>query len=205
MPLDLVKSHAYGNDFLLVPGDQVRDRDPAELARALCDRQTGVGADGVILFRPVSGGAEMRLLNADGSRAEVSGNGVRCLAAWLLESGLVEERASSPVVIRTEAGEKRLWPLGRDGRRRAFRAEMGQPTDLAEPGGDKPHDAALGFALGRISDHPAQHLPKLFTDVHCWIERGEIGHVCLGDSKVSPVLRGNSITVGDTIAGTGGA
>ena len=132
MPLDLVKSHAYGNDFLLVPGDQVRDRDPAELARALCDRQTGVGADGVILFRPVSGGAEMRLLNADGSRAEVSGNGVRCLAAWLLESGLVEERASSPVVIRTEAGEKRLWPLGRDGRRRAFRAEMGQPTDLAE-------------------------------------------------------------------------
>ena len=132
MPVDLVKSHAYGNDFLLVRSDQVRDRDPAALARALCDRQTGVGADGVILFRPVFGGAEMWLFNADGSRAEVSGNGVRCLAAWLLESGLAEERASSPVVVLTEAGEKRLWPIGREGRRRVFRAEMGKPTDLTE-------------------------------------------------------------------------
>lgn len=132
MPLELVKAHAYGNDFLLVPGDRVGHHEAAALARAICDRHAGVGADGLILFRPVPGGARMRLLNADGSRSEVSGNGVRCLAAWLLESNLVEERVSAPVVVFTEAGEKRLWPLGRDGRRRTFRAEMGRPSDLAE-------------------------------------------------------------------------
>jgi len=132
MPLQLVKTHAYGNDFLLVASHQAANHDPADLARAICDRHTGIGADGLILFRPVAGGAEMQLLNADGSPSEVSGNGVRCLAAWLLESGLVEERASAPVVVSTEAGEKRLWPLGREARRWMFRAEMGQPADLAE-------------------------------------------------------------------------
>ena len=132
MPLDLVKAHAYGNDFLLVRGEQAGDQDRAALARAACDRQTGVGADGLILYWPAPAGARMQLLNADGSRSEVSGNGVRCLAAWLLESGLVEERASAPVVVHTEAGEKRLWPLGREGRRRVFRAAMGEPTGVAE-------------------------------------------------------------------------
>ena len=55
------------------------------LARAVCDRHAGIGADGLIVFEPHAGGAAMRLFNADGSRSEVSGNGVRGLAALLLD------------------------------------------------------------------------------------------------------------------------
>ena len=81
MALDLVKAHAYGNDFLyLEAGDFERPDGPA-LARTLCERHTGVGADGLILYQPTAAGAAMRLYNADGSYSEVSGNGVRGLAA----------------------------------------------------------------------------------------------------------------------------
>lgn len=128
--LDVVKAHAYGNDFLLADAGAVRDRDVRALARALCERQTGVGADGLILHSPEPGGAAMRLLNADGSRSEVSGNGVRCLAAWLVETGQVT--GAAPVIIRTEAGEKRLELVRREGRRLTFRAAMGPPADVAQ-------------------------------------------------------------------------
>ncbi|HSK10730.1 MAG TPA: hypothetical protein VK911_14215, partial [Vicinamibacterales bacterium] len=105
--LSFVKAHAYGNDFLYVEDAAAAGRDPAGLARALCERHTGVGADGLILFTPTPGGAVMRLFNADGSYSEVSGNGVRALGAVLLaEGGGAADRAS--LVIRTDAGEKRL-------------------------------------------------------------------------------------------------
>jgi len=128
--LHVVKAHAYGNDFLLADAEAAGDRDAGALARAICDRQTGIGADGLILHSPATGGAAMRLLNADGSRSEVSGNGVRCLAAWLVETGRVT--AGAPVAIRTEAGDKRLELVRRDGRRLTFRAAMGPPTDLMQ-------------------------------------------------------------------------
>ena len=81
MALQLVKAHAYGNDFLYLE-DAAFDRpDAPDLARRLCARNTGVGADGLILFAPTPRGAAMRLYNADGSYSEVSGNGVRGLAA----------------------------------------------------------------------------------------------------------------------------
>src|SRR2546430_17215351 len=78
------KAHAYGNDFLYVRAADVAGRAPDALARELCDRHTGAGADGVIVWEPAPDGATMRLFNADGSRSEVSGNGVRGLAALLL-------------------------------------------------------------------------------------------------------------------------
>src|SRR5438046_10633448 len=78
------KAHAYGNDFLYVLAADVVGREPGPLARELCDRHTGIGADGLILYQPTPDGASMRLLNPDGSRSEVSGNGVRGLAALLL-------------------------------------------------------------------------------------------------------------------------
>ncbi len=81
------KAHAYGNDFLYVRHDAVVDHRPdrmTALARELCDRHTGIGADGLMLYTPTADGASMRLLNADGSPSEVSGNGVRGLAAILV-------------------------------------------------------------------------------------------------------------------------
>ena len=71
------KAHAYGNDFLYVRAADVGGVALDALAREMCDRHTGIGADGLIVYEPTPDGASMRLFNADGSRAEVSGNGVR--------------------------------------------------------------------------------------------------------------------------------
>jgi diaminopimelate epimerase len=129
--LHLAKAHAYGNDFLYVPADDARGCDEAALARVLCERHTGAGADGLILFSPTPDGARMRLFNADGSPSEVSGNGVRGLAALVVRS---RRRAGlpvpAPVVIDTDAGAKQLHLVAEDGTRLTFRAAMGQPEAI---------------------------------------------------------------------------
>jgi solute carrier family 13 (sodium-dependent dicarboxylate transporter), member 2/3/5 len=127
----VVKAHAYGNDFLLVEeGEVPAGVDRPGLARRICDRHRGIGADGLMIYRvstaaPGQPRATMRLLNADGSRSEVSGNGVRCLAVLM-----VMRSQANQVAIDTEAGEKRLSLVGRDARRYTFRAAMGLPTEL---------------------------------------------------------------------------
>ena len=127
------KLHGLGNDFLVVSGDAGLDAARArELARRVCERHTGVGADGLIVYSARPDGAVMRLHNADGSRAEVSGNGVRCLAAWLLTAARVEGRDPRAVVIDTEAGPKRLSLVSDANGRFTFRAAMGPPAELAE-------------------------------------------------------------------------
>ena len=127
--IPFVKAHAYGNDFLYVEEAVVRDQALETLTRALCDRHEGIGADGLILYTRTAEGARMSLLNADGGRAEVSGNGLRGLAALLLRG---DDRESAGLVIETEAGPKRLTRIGRIGSRQTFRAEMGSPTDIQE-------------------------------------------------------------------------
>jgi diaminopimelate epimerase len=122
------KAHAYGNDFLYVREQDVPPGAALDaLARELCARHTGIGADGLILYEPSPDGASMRLLNADGSWSEVSGNGVRGLAALLLRD---DERPEAPITVRTAGGVKRLVRTGRDGSRQTFRAAMGLPADL---------------------------------------------------------------------------
>lgn len=122
------KGHAYGNDFLYVEAGQVDGADLPALAREMCARTTGIGADGLVIYRRTPDGASMRLFNADGSRAEVSGNGVRVLGA-LLAGG---RPASAPIVIDTEGGVKRLAATGVEGTRQLFRASMGLPTGLQQ-------------------------------------------------------------------------
>ena len=90
--IPFTKAHACGNDFLIVAEEAAAGHDPAALTRRLCQRNTGIGADGVEFFAwknksgpgPKSG--RIRLHNADGSIAEISGNGTRCVAAWMAES-----------------------------------------------------------------------------------------------------------------------
>jgi diaminopimelate epimerase len=128
------KGHAYGNDFLMMRGEEVETRgaDPVALARLICARHTGLGADGLILFRDDANGIRMRLINADGSHAEVSGNGVRCLAALVAHGSRGASAGVSEVVIHTDAGPKRLTPVANDEleRRTIFRAAMGRPSHL---------------------------------------------------------------------------
>src|ERR1700723_3799374 len=84
--ISFVKAHACGNDFLIVDESLALRRHGA-LARKLCARNTSVGADGIeFLDRKANGEFFLRLFNADGSEAELSGNGTRCVAAWLAKS-----------------------------------------------------------------------------------------------------------------------
>jgi len=124
------KAHAYGNDFLYVLTRDVERATLDSLARELCDRHRGVGADGLIVYGPTPDGAAMRLFNADGSRSEVSGNGVRGLGALLLRED--HRSADVELTIQTEAGPKRLTRTGRTGSRQTFRAAMGVPRDLRQ-------------------------------------------------------------------------
>jgi diaminopimelate epimerase len=135
MVLPLAKAHAYGNDFLFIPHDQAESFDPHALARSTCARQTGIGGDGLILYTLAPDGtARMALYNADGSPSELSGNGVRCLAALILHlrSQRGEHAPLTEVRVDTDAGWKTLALVGRNGGRYTFRAAMGPPTDIRE-------------------------------------------------------------------------
>lgn len=131
-PLMLVKAHAFGNDFVLVESRGVANvGDLPAFARSVCARHRGMGADGLIVYSTTVAGASMRLLNADGSRSEVSGNGVRCLGAWIVsQRGVPMPGQQAPIEIQTEAGLKRLELLGYENGRYTFRAAMGKPEAL---------------------------------------------------------------------------
>lgn len=131
MPVTLVKAHALGNDFLLVALDDLPpDVDRVAFARVACERHRGVGGDGLIVYEATADGVRMALLNADGSYSEVSGNGVRCLAAWLAVWNAMEP--GETVDVLTDAGAKRLELLDVVGGQYVFRAHMGQPEQIAQ-------------------------------------------------------------------------
>ncbi len=121
-----VKANACGNDFLMIDGLYV-PADIADFSRRICDRHRGVGADGVEwLFPAPDADIEARLFNADGSEAEISGNGTRCVAAWLCsESG--SDRAKESFAIRTGAGVKTCTLTRRNESSYEFETAMGQP------------------------------------------------------------------------------
>lgn len=125
--IKFAKGHAYGNDFLYVLRRDANVLALDRFAQEICDRHTGVGADGLIVYEPTPGGATMKLFNADGSRAEVSGNGVRALGALLLRD---DHRPDAELVVETEGGVKGLTRIFRDGTKQTFRASMGTPSDL---------------------------------------------------------------------------
>lgn len=127
--IKFTKAHAYGNDFLYVEKRAVEGLALDALARELCERHTGIGADGLIVYQRSADGAAMWLVNADGSRAEVSGNGVRALAALLLRD---DARIEVDVTVQTEAGAKKLSRIGRSGARQMFRAAMGLPMGVRQ-------------------------------------------------------------------------
>jgi len=85
-PTPFCKAHGLGNDFVLVAAEHAPD-DFGPWARRICDRHIGIGADGILLYGLRDDGVEMRLVNADGGEAEISANGVRCLAAYVVGRG----------------------------------------------------------------------------------------------------------------------
>ena len=120
--IPFVKANACGNDFLIIDGSCAPPK-LAEFTRQICDRHQGAGADGVEwLFPATDADIEARLLNADGSEAEISGNGTRCVAAFLCS-----EQPRERVVIRTGAGLKVCTLASVNGNEYVFETAMGQP------------------------------------------------------------------------------
>jgi diaminopimelate epimerase len=148
------KAHAYGNDFLYVEASIVVRARLDALAREMCDRHTGAGADGLIVYSVMPPGARhvpgteplratMTLFNADGGRAEVSGNGVRGLAALLLRD---ENREKASVTIETDAGPKQLTRISRAADSvPSVPGTCLAPTDRQSPTGRQTFRAAMGL------------------------------------------------------------
>jgi len=131
--LPFSKAHAYGNDFLYVRAADLEGREYGPAAIRLCDRHTGIGADGLIVYEPTERGASMTLHNADGGKAELSGNGLRALAALLVRDRRRQGRdAHSVVEIDTTAGLRTLQLTSTDGSRYVFEADMGHPAGIRQ-------------------------------------------------------------------------
>jgi diaminopimelate epimerase len=127
--ISFVKASACGNDFLLIDG-ALAPEDVAGFTRRICDRHHGVGADGVEWMLPhFSHDLEVRLVNADGSGAEISGNGTRCVAAYFCS-----QREKERISILTGAGPKICNLTGRRDSEFEFEMEMGTATVEAEIG-----------------------------------------------------------------------
>jgi diaminopimelate epimerase len=126
MTVPFTKAHGARNDFLLTWAPDGPDHSHASIAVAICDRNTGVGADGWMLVHPPHEAtpASIRLYNSDGSEAELSGNGTRCAAALLISAGHFEREV--PIV--TGAGPKQLRLLSREDNRFLFEMNMGAPA-----------------------------------------------------------------------------
>lgn len=124
------KMHALGNDYLVVNNLRSCLMKPEAFAKQFCDRHTGVGADGVLLVKPSAvADFKMELYNADGSRPQVCGNGIRCLAKYVYEKKLTEKEQ---LMIETDAGIYQLTLGIMDKRVEQIQVDMGSPVLQAD-------------------------------------------------------------------------
>ena len=125
--ITLTKHHGLGNDFLILLDVNRGTPLTEELARMVCDRHRGIGADGMIRATTTPAGLTFQLRNADGSEAEVSGNGLRCLAQAAFDAHLIPAR--HPVTVDTPAGPRVVTVRPAEGPGMAWvTVNMGQAT-----------------------------------------------------------------------------
>ena len=123
------KFQAVGNDFVVIPADALPRQRWRETARKVCDRRLGIGADGLLVVgKPGSlrANPSVSVINADGSGAEISGNGLRCVGAYLLRDSGWSRR--DPLWVRTRVGLRQLVPLRVGVGVWVFRVDMGKPV-----------------------------------------------------------------------------
>ena len=124
--IDFTKMQGAGNDFILLETSDIQ-RDWSPVARAMCDRHFGIGADSLILLVPSDkADFQMRTFNADGTEAEACGNGIRCLVKLAFEEGLVSPETDR-ILVETIAGIREVKLGKRDGRLIGIQAGMGKP------------------------------------------------------------------------------
>jgi diaminopimelate epimerase len=148
--IPFVKASACGNDFLLIELAAISSEvDLAELTRRLCDRHNGVGADGVEwMFPHQSTDVEIRLVNADGSEAEISGNGTRCVAAYVCAT-----QGKEQIAIRTGAGLKTCSLTERNESEYEFEIEMGEAAVRPELALEIGGETVLGVPVSMGNPH----------------------------------------------------
>lgn len=119
------KMQGLGNDYVYVNCFQEKIENPPELARKISDRHFGVGSDGLIMINPSDkADFEMEMYNADGSRGEMCGNGIRCVAKYVYDYGLTDKTSIS---VETLGGVKYLNLTVKDGKVKLVKVDMGKP------------------------------------------------------------------------------
>lgn len=210
--LHFTKMHGLGNDFVVI--EDRADTDYNTLARRLCDRHRGIGADGLIVIgKDAVADCRMRIFNADGSEAQMCGNGIRCVGKYIRDNGL----CSSPTpVIATMSGHKKLClKQGADGKVESVTVDMGLPETgaqytLGTPCGDfsvtevstgNPHGVAF------VSDPSAIELGVAGPALECaevWPQKANIEFAAVDTDRHTVYQRTWERGVGETEAcGTG--
>jgi diaminopimelate epimerase len=147
MKIPFTKMHGAGNDYVYVNGFEVKVADPAAVARAVSPRRKGIGSDGLILIQPSSVAAvRMEMYNADGSRGEMCGNGIRCVGKYAYELGITRD---NPLRVETDSGVKMLELEVQDGAVRSVNVDMGEP--ILEPA-----SIPMRFEGSRVVDEPLE-------------------------------------------------
>jgi diaminopimelate epimerase len=121
------KMHGLGNDYVLVDNrdGKITEENIGKIAQKLCERRFSIGADGLLfLCKSSSADVKMRIFNADGSEAEMCGNGIRCFAKYCYEDNIVDE---TKLTIETFAGVKNVWLEIEDGKVELVTVDMGKP------------------------------------------------------------------------------
>jgi len=162
--IPFVKASACGNDFLLVASLNIENAlapvDLAAVTQRMCDRHEGVGADGVEWMYPhASADVEIRLINADGSEAEISGNGTRCVAAYICA-----ERGNEKITIQTGAGLKTCVLTGRTESEYEFDIEMGEAAVGADLAVKLGANEVRGIPVSMGNPHYVVFVPEFAED-----------------------------------------
>jgi diaminopimelate epimerase len=162
-PLRFYKLQGAGNDFVLLDAlaQPLPEHDFASLARRLCDRRFGVGADGLLVVEPShDADYRMRILNADGSEATMCGNGIRCFARYLWEYRCPD---AASLAIETGAGVRRVHRLSAE----RFQVEMGTPKIMPSPPiSPSPNELGEGEYAAPLSHSVGEGLGVRATFVH---------------------------------------
>lgn len=150
---EFCKFHGFGNDYIVIEASALPDRiDISELAVAMCERNTGVGSDGIALVSPCRDGDadfECRIINPDGSEAGFSGNGTRCAVAYLYYKDIW---AGESLRLKTLSGIKNYSFLGREGTTFRYLAELGTPKFASKDIPFSPDSA--GTEMDEVIEHP---------------------------------------------------
>ncbi len=140
------KMHGAGNDFILLKGEELQGKEISSLAKSMCHRHFGIGADGLMaVFPSSSADIRMEYYNSDGTLAEMCGNGIRCFSRFVHDSGIVKK---SDFSVETRAGIKYV-NLIKDGGEIRVRVSMGSPALLAR-------EVPAGIDAPRVWAYPVE-------------------------------------------------